>query len=191
MALAMLLMLTGVLVSHENEGAEKPAADAAQAAQMAMIAHMTPGEAHQRLAKDVGEWKASMTMFTPDGELKSEGTAIVEMALGGRFQVTKIKANIMGMPFDGLGYQGYDNAKKVYTSIWMDNMGTSMTYAEGGVDKENDTLVYKGEMYSSETGKYIHYRSVSKNVSENHITFEMYMEEGGNYTRSFLIEYTR
>jgi len=37
----------------------------------------------------------------------------------------------MGMPFEGMGLDGYDNASKEYISIWIDNMGTGIMYMKG------------------------------------------------------------
>ncbi len=32
----------------------------------------------------------------------------------------------MGMPFEGMGIDGYDNLAKQYVSTWVDNMGTGI-----------------------------------------------------------------
>ncbi|MDB5210043.1 MAG: hypothetical protein JWQ30_870, partial [Sediminibacterium sp.] len=86
----------------------------------------TPGKEQAMLAKSNGVWKAETTMWmSPDAPpMKSNGTATNKMIMGGRYQQMAFKGDMMGQPFEGLGTTGYDNARKVWTSTWIDNMGT-------------------------------------------------------------------
>lgn len=93
----------------------------------------TPGEHHQKLARTVGEWNVDATFMDPSGgEMKGEGTMSSEWVLGGRFVKTDFSLpEFMGMPFTGIGYNGYDNGAEKYVGVWMDNMSTKVFVTEG------------------------------------------------------------
>ena len=84
--------------------------------QKAWTEYMTPGKYHEMLAKTAGEWKTvSKWWMDPSKEANiSEGTAVNEMIMGGRYLKSTNSGMMEGMPFEGLAIQGYDNAKKEY-----------------------------------------------------------------------------
>lgn len=88
--------------------------------------YMTPGDVHKMMAKYNGEWNEEVTMWMAPGAppTVSKATAKNEMIMGGRYQLSKSTGNMMGMPFEGMSTVGYDNAKKQFTSTWIDNFGT-------------------------------------------------------------------
>ena len=87
---------------------------------------MTPGENHRVLDALVGNWdftiKSWMSVDAPPEE--STGTSQIVWDLDGHFLKETVQGSMMGKPFSGLGYVGYDNLKKEYESIWLDNMST-------------------------------------------------------------------
>ena len=95
--------------------------------------YMTPGDVHKMLAKSDGEWTGEVTMWMAPGAppQKSAATIVNKMILGGRYQESTWKGNMMSMPFEGTATTGYDNAKKVLMTSWIDNMGTGIEYLEG------------------------------------------------------------
>ena len=109
---------------------------------------MTPGSSHQLLAKAEGEWTGEMTMWmAPDAPpMKSTVTNTNKMIMGGRYQVSTHKGDFMGQPFEGISTTGYDNAKKVFISNWVDNMGTGMMNMEGTWDEATKTMSMKGKI---------------------------------------------
>src|SRR4030042_2280408 len=74
--------------------------------------YMTPGPVHQQFTKMAGNWKATVTTYMGGQESKSDATAFFEMILGGRYMKSTFKGNMMGMPFEGMGLDAYDNATK-------------------------------------------------------------------------------
>ena len=52
-------------------------------------------------------------------------------SLGGRYVIGKFAGTMMGQPFEGMSTMGYDNAKKMFTSTWVDNMGTGIVHYDG------------------------------------------------------------
>ena len=71
-----LLIICGQLMAQDD------------AASKAWMAYMTPGEMHQMLAKDDGEWNEEITMWMAPGAppSKSTATAVNKMIMGGRYQ---------------------------------------------------------------------------------------------------------
>jgi len=154
--------------------------------------YMTPGTVHQAFAKMVGNWKAIVTMYQASGEQnKSEGSATYEMVLGGRYLKSTFKGNMMGMPFEGMGLDGYDNATKDYISIWIDNMGTGIMYMKGKYDDDSKTIVYFGNVVNPITGKEEKNKTVIKKTDDDHMLMTSYMFAGEKEVKQMEIEYSR
>jgi hypothetical protein len=101
----------------------------------------TPGPEHEMLKKDVGTWDATVEMFTAPGAAPSvsKGTETVTM-LGGFWQLSEFKSEMMGQPFEGRGTTGYDPAKKKYVGTWVDTMTPGYYTTEGTYDPAKKTL---------------------------------------------------
>ncbi len=101
----------------------------------------TPGPEHQMLAKDVGTWDATVEMFMAPGAppAVSKGTETVAM-MGGFWQLTEFKSEMMGQPFEGRGATGYDPAKKKYVGTWVDTMTPAYYTLEGSYDTATKSL---------------------------------------------------
>jgi hypothetical protein len=68
----------------------------------------------------------------------------------------------------------YDNAKKVFISTWIDNMGTGIMTMEGTYDSTSKTMTMKGKMVDPTTGKDCDVREVMTFVDDNTQKMEMY-----------------
>jgi hypothetical protein len=117
--------------------------------------YMTPGEVHQMIARSDGEWVGEVThwMSPEDKPVSSKCNATNKMIMGGRYQQTEFKGEFMGMPFEGLGTLAYDNAKKVYITTWIDNMGTGLMVMEGTWNDKTKTINFAGTMVDPVSGK--------------------------------------
>lgn len=164
-----------------------------EAQQKAWEAYMTPGENHKALAKDVGSWKTEMSSFMEPGKppVKSTGTAEVTLIMGGRYQQSVYRGEMMGMPFEGISVVGYDNSKKAFVNSWIDNMGTGMMYMEGKWDKSGKTVTYTGTCVNPQTGKDMKVRQVITFESEKSQYMEMFMTENGKETKSMELRQTK
>jgi hypothetical protein len=100
-----------------------------------------PGPEHEMLKKDVGTWDATVEMFTAPGApaTVSKGTETVTM-LGGFWQLSEFKSEMMGQPFEGRGATGYDPAKKKYVGTWIDTMTPGYYTVEGTYDPAKKTM---------------------------------------------------
>lgn len=151
----------------------------------------SPGEHHAQMARAVGHWKAetSFTMAPGAPAMEGTGTATSSWVLGGRYMKSDFHMDdMMGMPFDGLGYAGYDNAKQEYVSVWMDSFGTGIIYMTGTMDA--DKSVVSGMSMSPEGEKEM--KIVTEWQDDNHYT-DTFFEKmpDGAMRQSGQIRYTR
>jgi len=121
---------------------------------MAMQKAMTPGPQHEMLARGVGTWKMTATMWMdPAAEpTVTEGTSERHLELGGRVLEENVSATMMGMPFEGIGRTGYDNVTGKWWSTWTDNMSTGLMTLTGTWDEATNTQTFEGEVADPMSG---------------------------------------
>ncbi len=162
--------------------------------QKAWMEYMTPSDGHKMLGESTGEWNVKTTfwMYAGAEPTVEEGKANYELILGGRYLLMKQTGVSMGMPFEGMGIMGYDNAKQEYFSTWVDNMSTGIAMSKGKYNEETNSIEMTGSMYDPMTKKDVDYRIVSSFIDENSHKMEMYSKtpDGTEY-KSFVMEYTR
>ena len=88
--------------------------------------------------------------------------------MGGRYQVNNYSGNMMGMLFEGMGIPADDNAKKVFISTWIDNMGTGLMKVEGPWDAASKSITLTGKSVDpgSVTGRKMDIREVLKIIDD-------------------------
>jgi hypothetical protein len=159
------------------------------------MAAMTPNQFHARLGKQVGEWECESKMWMEPGAepMASKGSAKISWLFpGGKWLKQEYAGNMMGMPFQGLLIQGYDNSKKKYVATWVDSMGTSLSSMEGNYDMEGKTLTLWGTMTECATGE--HDRVVkyaATEVSDDHVHFEIWDMGFGTGFKVMEMDYRR
>jgi Protein of unknown function (DUF1579) len=138
--------------------------------------YMTPGAMHKMLAKEIGTWEADVNQWmdpsAPPNKMKA--TNLVTMSMNGLFQIGNFSADMMGMPMTGQSTTGYDNAKKIFVSSWIDNLGSGMVRMTGNFDEATKTLHLKGTQTDPMTGNDSEIREVIKWHDENSYTMTMY-----------------
>jgi hypothetical protein len=154
---------------------------------------MTPGKEHAMLAKSNGTWTAEITSWEPGKPpVVTKGTAVNKMILGGRYQESTNTSIMMGMPFEGKGTTGYDNAKKVFVSTWVDNMGTGIMSMEGPWDEATKSITLKGKGMDPMTMTERDYKEIFQMVDDNTQQMEMYGPgPDGKEFKWMEIKYTR
>ena len=145
------------------------------------MAYMTPGQEHDALASQVGDWTEEITIWTHPGAEPTTNIAKVkiEMILGGRYQQSFHIGEFMGMPFEGVGITAFDNASKKYYSSWIDNMSTGLMFSSGTMDPKTKSIVFLGEQPDPITGKTTKMREVMTINGENEMLMEMYSTPTG------------
>ncbi len=152
----------------------------------------TPGDAHKKLEPVVGTFEAKVKMWMDPSKPPEESTGTSEntWVLGNRFVQMKYEGTMMGQPFSGMGFQGYDNVSKKYVGSWMDTMSTGMMTSTGtmtgNVMKATDT------MSDPMSGKAMKTTSQVTVADNDHHTMEMWGPgpDGKNY-KMMEITYTR
>ena len=148
-----------------------------EAEMKAWMNYMTPGDIHKEMARWDGEWNEDISMWmSPDAPLqKSTATCTNKMIMGGRYQVSNHTGNMMGMPFEGMSTVAYDNAKKSFTTTWVDNMGTGIMVMEGKWDDKTKTLNSTGKQTDPISGKDIMVRETFQMIDDDTQKMEMFM----------------
>jgi len=179
--IATMTILTTQLLAQSQEEMKK------------WMDYMTPGEMHKALAKSNGKWSEDITMWMAPGAPPATNTATCEneMLLDGRFQHSKHTGTFNGMPFEGHGLVGYDNARKVFQSTWVDNMGTGIMNMEGTYDEATKTLTLKGKSTDPATGNILDVRQTVKFIDDNNQLMEMFTMQNGQEFKSLEIKLTR
>ena len=153
LALMVLLLATPAFAQDKHQHPQMSAEE--KAAMEAMQKAMTPGENHKMLNNMVGTWNTTVSMWmAPDAKPNvSKGTSTNRWILGNRYIEQKFTGTFMNMPFNGLGYTGYDNVKKQFWGTWMDNMSTGTMMTTGSTDDGGKSFKFTGTMADPMTGK--------------------------------------
>lgn len=154
---------------------------------------MLPGEGHRRLEPLVGNWLARTTFqWGPDTPPDvNEGTSEHRWVLGGRFLEQVYRGLSMGMPFEGIGYTGYDNVRRKYVGTWMDSFGTGLMLSDGVGRPSARAMSFVAEAYEP-SGKKVVFDCKLRILDDDHHTYEMWTKApDGRRFRNMLVEYTR
>jgi hypothetical protein len=190
--LVLVLLIAGTLTA-----ADTPADKAAQqkAAMDAMMRAATPGDAHKKLNSMVGTFDAKVKMWMEPGAPPSESTgkSVNEWVLGGRWVQQRFEGNMMGAPFTGIGYTGYDNIKQMYVGTWMDNMSTSVMTSSGGAsDASGKTWSFNASGMDPVSGEPVAFDEKITMVDNDKSIFEMWGPgPDGKMFKMLEITYTR
>ncbi|MEJ5166924.1 MAG: DUF1579 family protein, partial [Thermoanaerobaculia bacterium] len=98
-----------------------------------------------------------------------------EVELGGRFLIMEYEGTFEGMKFEGMAITGYDNAKKKYQTIWIDNFGTGFYPTEGTCTSDFKECTEEGEWYDPIRKTNFKVKSITKIIDENTYKNEMYV----------------
>jgi Protein of unknown function (DUF1579) len=134
-----------------------------------------PGPEHEVLRRDVGVWDATVEMQGPPGTppTVSKATETVSL-LGGFWQVTEFKGEVMGQPFEGRGATGYDPSKKKYVGTWVDSMSTGLSSVEATLDSSKNVMT--GTMLGTDpTGAATKMKEVSEWKDADNRVFTLFM----------------
>lgn len=156
-----------------------PAADAKakadDAAMMEAWAKVSnPAAEHKALEVFAGEWTAKATFWYVPGAPPEESTGAMKSTwvLGGRWLRQEWTGQMMGQPFSGIGYWGYDLISKNYSGHWMDTMGTAAMPSTGSYDAKTNTWTMHGA-FKDPLGQAWKQRQVISVADKDHHTLDL------------------
>lgn len=165
-----------------------------QEMQKKMEAAGTPGPAHKALDALVGNWQAEVKCWMePGGQAHvSQGTAKTSWSLNGRFLEEEFHGEMMGKPFTGRSFMGYDNMKQTFNTVWMSDMQTSLFVSEGKGDSGNKVITLQGTSTCAATGqKNVPIKTIFRVLGPDKHLFEMFDQRTGKDEKTMEITYTR
>lgn len=197
-----VLVLTGAVALaaflHAQDKAKKPAAKHAPPDEKAMMEawkkSKTPGDMHKKLDDMVGTFDADVRMWMDPSKPPEDtkGTSVNTWVLGNRYVETKYEGTMMGEPFNGIGYTGYDNVQKKYVGTWMDSGATGIMNSTCTLDAPGKSMTCKGSVWDPMTGKPSVMESKTSWTDRDHHAMEMWgMGPGGKKYKMLEITYTR
>ena len=191
--MGIIVALSARSASQEKEGAGQPGEHMMQA----WMKYAQPGKFHANLEPLVGRWTTSVKIWmVPDAPpMESEGTSEHKWIMGGRFlhQTVQGAKEEYGPAFEGMGLFGYDNFKKKYTSMWIDNTGTAIRTSLGTGDDSGKLITMVGTFDDVHTGKAGQTsRMVTRIINNDKHIDSMYMPgPNGKEFQSLEVIYTR
>lgn len=194
---AVLVLATAAITSQvvSQEAKQPPAMSPEEQAMMAKwTEYATPNQHHKVLAEKVGKWDMTVKMWmdpaAPASESKANAT--YEMGLDGRYLMDHTSGMSDMGPFEGRGCTGYDNLKKKYVAVWIDNMGTGIMYGEGSYDAAKKTFTYTMDGPDLEAGKYVKSRATERWTDEDTWVMESFKTgKDGKEFKQMEITYAR
>lgn len=126
-----------------------------------------PSEANhiKILAQLSGDWSYKAAIWAvPGAEPEwSTGTITNRMTMDSRFLSSAVLGSLyiggQQVLVKGQGFLGYDNAKKSFTSVWLDTMTTGMMIGSGKYDKKDNAIRETGQFTNPLTGGEEKFRS--------------------------------
>jgi hypothetical protein len=192
MRIVLVLVLGALLAAVPVLAQEGGAMTAEQQKYMeAWMKSMTPNEHHQGLADMAGDFTMTMRMWEDPSAppTESKGTATRRMVMGGRYLLEEVKAEMMGMPFEGMGLNTFNNITGEYEYVWLDNMSTSIAVSSGAM--EGNVLTTNLSYSNPQTWKKDTARTVLKVIDKDKQVFEWHENRGGTFVKTMEIEYVR
>lgn len=183
-ALVLLAGLPGISQAQQEQGGGDPM-------MVAMMAAMKTGEAHQALMARAGAWTMTSSFWMDPSQppMVTTGTVTREPMLGGRVLVEKVKADMMGMAFEGYGMIGYDNVTGKYWTTWNDNMSTALV-AGTGSRQADGKLVFDLTINDPMTKETVKVRTVVTETADTE-AMEWFETRGGKEVKTMEIKYAR
>lgn len=191
-ALATALLVFCSFAAFAADKKQPPMSAEEKAAMEAMMKASTPGAAHKKLAQMAGTWNATTKMYNAPGAepMVSKGVSTNKPVLGGRWIQQTFAGTFMGMPFEGIGYTGYDNVSGQYVGTWMDTMSTGVMTSHGAA--EGDNYKFTSTMPDPVSGKPMETTTRVVVVNKDKHVMEMWMPgPGGQQFKMMEIVYTR
>ena len=155
---------------------------------------MKPGKFHELLKQFVGKWTADMKIWMEPNAppVVNKGQATFKLIFDGRFLYGDFLGEFMGAPFKGINIMGYDNGKKEFFSIWIDNSTTGLLSSTGTYDIETKKYLFRAEMFDPVSRQTLEMREEAYFVSKDEYFSVTYAKpKDGKEFKNMELVYTR
>ena len=199
LALALTLVVGhGIVHSDDEAKPEENPMGGMPGVTPEMMKLISPNEHHKALEYFVGEWDVEMklTMEIP-GMAPMEPTtssATYKWAIPGRWLQQEVKGVLMGQPFHGTGFHGYDPATKSHITAWVSNADCQLTLTTGAtVDPSGKVQAQYGRMNEWMTAEFNKpLKVLTTKVDDDKFTMAIWdLGIGGAGQEVFVWTYTR
>jgi hypothetical protein len=152
-----------------------------------------PGPMHQKFNEWSGHWQERIKSWIKEGGKPAEYQLMCDCRpiMDGRFLLTEVRGVVNGMPYEGQEILGWDNARKIYVSSWIDNQGTGIMNMEGSFDEASNTITFRGSVSSPSSPEPVKVRVVWKIKSPSQIEKEFYVEREGKESKTMEVNMMR
>lgn len=147
-----------------------------------------PDQMHAWLQSHVGTWDAKI-----ESEMMGEatGTWEVKAGPGGLWLVSEFKSEMMGMPFHGMEFMGYDPSDATFHSYWVDSTSATCSPLAGKYDEAKKTMTLRGTIPGMD-GTASEATHITTYPDADHMKFDMHGKgPDGSDMKFMTIHYTR
>ncbi len=189
---ASMAVTLGLAVSAGAQEKAKAPNDAATVA--AMENAMTPGEGQKKLDFLIGTYDVKIRTWVDPSKppIESAATSVATWVLGKRYVQQMLAGYVMGEPWSGIGYVGFDNTTKKYVMTYMDSDSTGMEWYTGTMDAAGKNAKMTGTTHDDVTGKLqsVELR-LSVTANGDHVTEVWQGDPNGKLARVMELQYVR
>ena len=158
--------------------------------------YTSPGENHKHIEYFVGEWESIIKTWPEPGKGPKVRTQEikVEPFFEGRFTKAHIKtdASDIGMLFETIVINGYDNYKQEFFSLTLSKQRTDYFVTCGKLDKTGKIRADIAVRTNVLTGEQYRMKAVTTIINRDKYLYESYrIDPGGNEIKTMEIIYTR
>ena len=191
-AASMAVVLALAVSAGAQEKAQK--APDPEAIAKALEKAMTPGEGQKKLGFLVGKYDVKVRTWVDPAEppIESTATSVATWVLGNRYVQQMLAGYVMGEPWSGIGYVGFDNTMKKYVMTYMDSGSTGMEWYTGTMDAAGKHAKMTATIHDEVTGKPVPLElRVSVAANGEHVTELWQGDLTGKMAKVMELQYTR
>jgi len=159
----------------------------------AMDNAMDPGEGQKGLEFLVGTFDVKIRNWIDPSKppIESTATSVATWVLGGRYVQQMLSGYVMGEPWSGIGYAGYDNVAKRYVSTYMDSGSTGMEWFTGAMAPDGKSAKMTATVYDAMTLKPTKVEMRLGIAAGDHITELWQADPSGKMIKIMELQYSR
>ena len=189
---AVAAVVLGLAAGVGGEQKAKSPSDAVIVADLEKA--MTPGEGQKRLDFLVGTYDVKIRTWVDPSKppYESTATSVATWVLGNRYIQQMLAGYVMGQPWSGIGYVGFDNTTQKYVMTYMDSDSTGMEWYTGTMDAAGKQAKMTGTTHDDVTGKPLSVElRLSVTAGGDHVTEVWQGPPDGKLAKVMELQYTR